>query len=271
MSIYKIAVTQAGAALLTQAAAGGGTLTFTRAQLGSGITTEENSGRTELVTPVCYTSVEIPSLEGNIIKIPILFTNRLGSGGFMQAFTINELGLWARLASGDETLLAYANAGADADGIAVPGDALTEFTYLCKIQFSEASNVVMNASALEFVTRETLDTEVGKVRAALESEVARLEGEIAAKADRPQTYTATLTAAGWAGSKAPYTQTVSIAGVPAEGVVIVGLAANASEQQIEVCRSARIEPTQQAAGAITVAAQGVKPGVDLPISATVVK
>ena len=99
----------------------------------------------------------------------------------------------------------------------------------------------------------------------------RVDGLAGSKADKPQTYTAVLTAAGWAGSKAPYMQTVSIAGVPAEGVVIVGLAAGATEQQIEVCRSARIEPTQQAAGAITVAAQGVKPGVDLPISATVVK
>lgn len=99
----------------------------------------------------------------------------------------------------------------------------------------------------------------------------RVDGLAGSKADKPQTYTAVLTAAGWAGSKAPYTQTVSIAGVPADGVVIVGLAANVSEQQIEVCRAARIEPTQQAAGAITVAAQGVKPGVDLPISATVVK
>lgn len=99
----------------------------------------------------------------------------------------------------------------------------------------------------------------------------RVEGLAGSKADKPQTYTATLTAAGWAGSKAPYTQTVSIAGVPAEGVVIVGLAANATEQQLKTCRAARIEPSGQAEGAITLKAMGVKPSIDLPISATVVK
>lgn len=113
--------------------------------------------------------------------------------------------------------------------------------------------------------------EVTGLSGSLSGLTSRVDGLAGSKADKPQTYTATLAAAGWTGSKAPYTQTVSIAGVPADGVVIVGLAANASEQQIEVCRSARIEPTQQTAGAITVAAQGVKPGVDLPISATVVK
>ena len=99
----------------------------------------------------------------------------------------------------------------------------------------------------------------------------RVDGLAGSKADKPQTYTATLTAAGWAGSKAPYTQTVSIAGVPAEGVVVVGLAANATEQQLKTCRAARIEPSGQAEGAITLKAMGVKPSIDLPISATVVK
>jgi hypothetical protein len=113
--------------------------------------------------------------------------------------------------------------------------------------------------------------EVTGLSGSLSGLTSRVDGLAGSKADKPQTYTAVLTAAGWTGSKAPYTQTVSIAGVPAEGVVIVGLAAGATEQQIEVCRSARIEPTQQTAGAIMVAAHGVKPGVDLPISATVVK
>ena len=271
MSIYKPVITDAGALLMTQAAAGEA-LVLTRAQLGSGVITGGIHGRTALIAPVIYTALDAPGLDGDIIKAAALFTNRAENGGFLPAFTLNEIGLWARLGSGGaETLLAYANAGAEADGIAVAGDALTEFTYLFKLAFSGKINVTVDAGALEFVTRETLDTEVGKVRAALESEVARLEGEIAAKADRPQTYTATLTAAKWTGSAPPYTQTVSIAGVPAGGVVVVGLAAGATEQQINVCRAARIEPSGQAEGAITLKAMGTKPSIDLPISATVVK
>lgn len=269
MSIYGVAVTGAGARLLTQAAAGGGTLTFTRAQLGSGIYTGELSGRTGLVTPVCYTSIDTPALDGDVIRVPVLFTNRADGGGYMAGFTINEIGLWARLADGAETLLAYANAGAEADGISVPGDALTEFTYIFKIRFSGAADVTMSAEGVDYVTQEALASglagKADKAHTHAQADITGLADALAGKADATLTVTAKATAAGWTGEAAPYTQVIAVTGMTQACSAVVGLADTATQEQRKACREAMISPAGQAAGTVTLVADGRKPEVDLPV------
>ncbi len=78
-------------------------------------------------------------------------------------------------------------------------------------------------------------------------------------------HTATLTAAGWTGDSAPYTQTVTVTGLAADAHLIVGLAPTVTAEEMEAAAAAMLLATAQAAGSITVSAFGDKPEAALPI------
>lgn len=81
--------------------------------------------------------------------------------------------------------------------------------------------------------------------------------------------TATLSAASWAGSSAPYTQTVSVSGITASSVASAGLSMGATGAQAQAARAAALLATAQGAGAITFSAFGDKPTVDLPVGVVI--
>ena len=86
--------------------------------------------------------------------------------------------------------------------------------------------------------------------------------------DAPQKakeYTATLTAAGWTGDSAPYTQTVTVTGLAADAHLIVGLAPTVTAEEMEAAAAAMLLATGQSAGSITISAFGDKPEAALPI------
>ena len=83
--------------------------------------------------------------------------------------------------------------------------------------------------------------------------------------DKSKEYTATLTAAGWTGDSAPYTQTVTVTGLAADAHLIVGLAPTVTAEEMEAAAAAMLLATAQAAGSITVSAFGDKPEAALPI------
>lgn len=97
-------------------------------------------------------------------------------------------------------------------------------------------------------------------------EVARKNLGAAAKST---TITATLTAAGWAGS-GPFTQTLTVADLAADGNGSMGLAQTATAAQREAARDAMLSVTAQAAGTLTVTADGDKPTVDIPVSVVLI-
>lgn len=73
-----------------------------------------------------------------------------------------------------------------------------------------------------------------------------------------------ITATGWTGSAAPYTQTVAVAGLLANSYGDIGPANSATAAQRAAYRSALIAVTAQADGSVTLVADGDKPAVDIP-------
>lgn len=90
---------------------------------------------------------------------------------------------------------------------------------------------------------------------------------------KPVILTGTLTAEGWSGSAAPYTQTLSISGIPSSqsAAVIVSIAPTATADQVKACGKSMVLATAHALDSITVSAFGNIPSVDIPIVATVIE
>lgn len=89
--------------------------------------------------------------------------------------------------------------------------------------------------------------------------------ELNKKAAKSTQLLGTLTAAGWSGSVAPFTQTVAISGITATMNGVVALRQTNTFDQYKAAGKAIMRPTAQGIDSITVTANGVKPGVDIPI------
>lgn len=76
---------------------------------------------------------------------------------------------------------------------------------------------------------------------------------------------ATLSAAAWSGTAAPYTQYVTIPGLAVTTNAIVGLSWTSGAQYLAAAK-AKLRVTAQGTNAIGVTAEGKKPTVDLPLS-----
>lgn len=88
---------------------------------------------------------------------------------------------------------------------------------------------------------------------------------------KPVILTGTLTAEGWSGSAAPYTQTLTITGIPAsqDAAVFVSIAPTSTAAQMEVWGACMVMATGHAQNSITFSAMVDKPEADLPVQITV--
>ena len=88
---------------------------------------------------------------------------------------------------------------------------------------------------------------------------------------KPVILTGTLTAEGWSGSAAPYTQTLTITGIPAsqDAAVFVSIAPTSTAAQMEAWGACMVMATGHGANSLTFSAKGEKPVTDLPIQVTV--
>lgn len=78
---------------------------------------------------------------------------------------------------------------------------------------------------------------------------------------------AVLRAAGWSGTSAPYTQTVSVSIVKNPSIDgYVGLAETVTTEQWNAAALARLRKTAQGNGTITITAEGDRPTIDIPIT-----
>lgn len=80
-----------------------------------------------------------------------------------------------------------------------------------------------------------------------------------------ETVTATLLAASWTGTSAPYSYALTVSGVTATSNQEVLPALNITVEQLETLQSANIQDGGQAANTVTLKAFGDKPTIDLPI------
>lgn len=80
----------------------------------------------------------------------------------------------------------------------------------------------------------------------------------------------TLFAGAWAGSEAPFVQSVDVVGLTSSSTGIVGIPLTASKEQFDVAADAQLKLTAQSNGSVSISAYGVKPEIDIPIQITIV-
>jgi hypothetical protein len=88
----------------------------------------------------------------------------------------------------------------------------------------------------------------------------------AAKAAPSSAVLKTLSAASWVGSSAPYTQALTVTGLGATQNGTISIAQSATATQRAAALKAKLSATGQAAGTLTVTADGTKPTVDIPVT-----
>lgn len=147
-----IKLTNKGAEMLA-AAHHGGTMSFTRVQIGSGSLTDGTSEQavTALVEPVCYLPIAEASRSGSETSIMFQVINR----DITAEFAFREIGLFAVDDGGIEYLYAYSNAGDDAETIPLPSVTTIDYIMSLKLTISNEIDVTVEIDdTLVFATKE---------------------------------------------------------------------------------------------------------------------
>lgn len=103
--------------------------------------------------------------------------------------------------------------------------------------------------------------------AVLNANFDKIDTTLKTKAAATTSVSGTLTAAGWTGSAAPYTQTLTVSGLAAAQNGAISVAQSASAAARAAALKAKLSVTGQAAGTLTITADGTLPTVDIPVTA----
>lgn len=101
-----------------------------------------------------------------------------------------------------------------------------------------------------------------------DSNMVKIDTALGEKADKSQPILETLLATGWAGSAAPYTQEIQVPGLDAAQNGSASLAQDATPEQRDAARKAMLTVVGQNDGALTFAADGEKPNIDISVMIT---
>ncbi len=96
------------------------------------------------------------------------------------------------------------------------------------------------------------------------SNMTKLDDRFASGSVGSSTVYATLLASAWVGTAAPYTQEIAVAGLRADHNGSIGLPPNATYDQRQAVRDAKLCTAGQSAGKLVIAADGERPTVDIP-------
>lgn len=103
---------------------------------------------------------------------------------------------------------------------------------------------------------------------ATDSNMTKIDNILFAKADNSVVVYATLAAASWTGSAAPYQQTIAVANMTEDQNGVTCVANTATIEQREAARNAALFIAAQNDNSLTLAADGVLPTVDIPVMVT---
>lgn len=149
-------LTSAGLTVLNKIIAAKGTLTFTKAELGSGKVSGEAAcrARTSLVTKITDASLVSVNYEGGEAVVTAQYSNAgLGTG-----FFVNEIGIYVKdPTTSNSVLYCYVTFGDNPDWIAPASSAQYVRTYDVVTIISSAASVAITASPSAMVTQKEFD------------------------------------------------------------------------------------------------------------------
>lgn len=156
------AVTNAGAALLSQWAAGG-TLTITRAKGGSGTVAEESlSAQVDLLNAMQVLNITGYKTSGTGVTYKIQILSNA------TEYTLRQIGVYGKLGSGAETLLAIYQ---DATGLTVPSSSESTdfvFSFSATVQMGTTGELTVNVDTTALVTRSEMENYVAEALAGID-------------------------------------------------------------------------------------------------------
>lgn len=148
--------TEAGLQMLIQAQ-NGHTLKFTKGKLGSGVITDNDN-------ILKFTDLKTPKMELPITKVDdsnkelLVLTFDTGNTSLDEGFISRELGVFAQLDNGMETLYAYSNAGNNYDYMPNKDTPVSQSRLEVEIVCSTSANVqIVIDKSIVYTTREDVD------------------------------------------------------------------------------------------------------------------
>jgi len=190
-------VTAAGQNFFASAIAGGNQVTFTKMQTSTTVYTDPDAilSLTELTNVQQTTDITGTGVyNGNVVQVTAQFTNQ----GVAQEYSINTIGIFAKVGSGSEVLVAVVTA-TTADIMPVE-DNISPSAFAYNIQF-----VIQNASTLQVTVNDAGTVTVAQLDQYFRDRLNQL------------TYL-TVPTTGWATGVLPYTVDVLVAGITANSV-----------------------------------------------------
>lgn len=109
-----------------------------------------------------------------------------------------------------------------------------------------------------------------KMNGAGDSNMVKIDAALAQKADSSKVINAVLSVGKWSGSAAPYTQTLQVQGLTAEQNVVIDVAINITDEQLQAACNAKLRVSKQTDGNLTISAKGIKPSCDIPITVIII-
>ena len=97
------------------------------------------------------------------------------------------------------------------------------------------------------------------------SNMVKIDTALGEKANSSISVSTTLLANAWVGVDSPFTQNISVEGLGATQNGTISVAHSATAEQREMAREAMLSVIGQAAGQLTIAADGGMPDIDIPV------
>lgn len=109
---------------------------------------------------------------------------------------------------------------------------------------------------------DSIDTITKKVDSSIRAHTTDIEG----KANKAIVTSSTITATGWTGDAAPYSQSITVSGVLADSIVEVSPSSAATSDNVNEFSALQLSDGGQSTNTITLKANGVKNTTDIPIN-----